>query len=215
MEQELELRLLRLEARGEIANLMGKYVFHRMNEELAKVSALFTRRDDLWIEMPSGIYTGADAARRCFEVDHAVDENADPTLVIHDINTPVIEVAADGGTARGVWVSPGIATANMPGGKKGLWAWVKYDCDFIRETEGWKIWHMRKYEVFTVPTDKSWVDENPMGLMPLAGDGKAAPPPKALRSNDLPAGISTKFDPKKRAPALPQPPEPYDTWPQG
>lgn len=212
MEQSMELRMLRLEARGEIANLMGKYVFHRMNEELAQVTALFTRRGDLWIEMPSGIYTGADAAHRCFEVDHAVDENADPALVIHDINTPVIEVAADGETARGVWISPGIATANMPSGKKGLWAWVKYDCDFIREPEGWKIWHMRKYEVFTVPTDKSWVDENPMGPPPKAGDGNAAPPPKRLGSNDLPAGVSTKFNPKKRAPALPQPPEPYDTW---
>ena len=212
MEQNMELRVSRLEARGEIANLMGKYVFHRMNEELAQVTALFTSRDDLWIEMPSGIYTGADAAYRCFEVDHAVDESADPSLVIHDINTPVIEVAADCGTARGVWISPGIATANMPAGKKGLWAWVKYDCDFIREPDGWKIWHMRKYEVFTVPTDKSWVDEDPMGPPPSAGDGKSAPPPKALRSNDLPAGISTKFDPKKRAPALPQPPEPYDTW---
>ena len=212
MEQTMELRILRLEARGEIANLMGKYVFHRMNEELEQVTALFASRDDLWIEMPSGIYTGSDAARRCFEVDHAVDESAGPSLVSHDINTPVIEVAADCATARGVWISPGIATANMPAGKKGLWAWVKYDCDFIREAGGWRIWHMRKYEIFTVPTDKSWVDENPMALPPKPENGKNGPPPKALRHNDLPAGISTKFDPGKRAPALPKPPEPYDTW---
>ena len=74
---------------------------------------------------------------------------------------------------------------------------------------------MRKYEIFTVPTDKSWTDENPMAMMapPKAVDGAvAAPPPKALRSNDLPAGISTKYNPKKRVPAIPVPPEPYETW---
>lgn len=210
-----EQRLERVEAYIAISNVMGKYVFHRMNENLPAVTALFTEREDLRVEMPSGIYTGPDAAYRCFEVDHAIDPNADPTLVIHDINTPVIEIATDCNTARGIWISPGLATVAMPTGKKGLWAWVKYDCDFIREDAGWKIWHMRKYEIFTVPTDKSWTDENPMAMMapPKAVDGAvAAPPPKALRSNDLPAGISTKYNPKKRVPAIPVPPEPYETW---
>ena len=85
-----EQRLERVEAYIAISNVMGKYVFHRMNENLPAVTALFTGREDLRVEMPSGIYTGPDAAYRCFEVDHAVDPNADPTLVIHDINTPVI-----------------------------------------------------------------------------------------------------------------------------
>lgn len=212
-----EQRLERVEAYIAISNVMGKYVFHRMNENLPAVTALFTSREDLRVEMPSGIYTGPDAAYRCFEVDHAVDPNADPALVIHDINTPVIEIAADCKTAKGIWISPGLATASMPTGKKGLWAWVKYDCDFIREDAGWKIWHMRKYEIFTVPTDKSWADENPMAMMapPKPADGTAAaPPPKPLRSNDLPAGISTKYNPKKRVPAIPVPPEPFETWPE-
>jgi hypothetical protein len=98
----------------------------------------------------------------------------------------------------------------MPSGKKGLWAWVKYDCDFILERGTWKIWHMRKYEIFTVPTDKSWVDENPMGAPPAAAPD--APPPAPKWHNDQPAVISTKFDLKKKAPAIPVPPEPYDTW---
>lgn len=211
MEISQELRLSRLEAYVKISNIMGRYVFYRMNDALEQVTTLYTKRDDLWIEMPSGIYTGSDAAHRCFEIDHAVDANADPTLVIHDVNTPVIEVAADCKTARGVWISPGIATASMPSGKKGLWAWVKYDCDFILEGTEWKIWHMRKYEIFTVPTDKSWVDENPMGMPPAPKNG-AASPPKHLGSNDLPAGISTKFSLIQKAPAIPQPPTPYETW---
>lgn len=211
MQEDVWAHVERVEAYIAISNLMGKYVFHRMNEELPKVTALFCRREDLRIEMPGGTYTGTDAAYRCFELDHAVDEAAGPSLVIHDICTPVIEVAADVQTARGVWISPGIATASMPEGKKGLWAWVKYDCDFIREPEGWKIWHMRKYEVFTVPTDSSWAAENPMG--PPPGDG--APPKKPGRHNDMPPGVSTKFSLCQRVPALPKPPEPYGTWKEG
>lgn len=29
-------------------------------------------------------------------------------LPVHSLTTPVIEVAADGKTARGVWISPGL-----------------------------------------------------------------------------------------------------------
>lgn len=206
-----QYRLDRVEAYIAASNLMGKYVFYRMHDMLPQVTALFANRDDVRIEMPSGIYTGNDAAYRCFEVDHAVDELADPTLVIHDITTPVIEVAGDCQTAKGVWVSPGIATASMPSGKRGLWAWVKYDCDFIRQEDTWKIWHMRKYEVFTVPTDKSWVDENPMELLPPVTQPNE-PKPKHCLHSDLPPSVSTKFNPKHKVPALPLPPEPYDTW---
>lgn len=204
-------RLSRLEAYVEISNLMGKYVFHRMNQKLEAVVALFSNREDLWIEMPSGIYRGTDAAKRCFEIDHPIEEAPPYSLVIHDICTPVIEVAGDCETARGVWISPGIATATMPEGAKGLWAWVKYDCDFIREDAGWKIWHMRKYEIFTVPTDRDWTEENPMGALPKNSEEKPTPPPK-MRHNDMPSGVSTKFSLNKKAPALPEPPNPYTTW---
>lgn len=219
-EPGLNLRLERTEAYIAISNVMGKYVFHRMNEELGKVVGLFSKASDLQIEMPSGIYTGSDAAHRCFELDHAVEEKEDPSLVIHNISTPVIEVASDCRTARGVWISPGIATASMPGGKKGLWAWVKYDCDFILEDGQWKIWHMRKHEIFTAATDRSWTDEDTMGMGgPVGGsggpgkpEGPGSPPPRRMKSNDLPAAPSTKFNLKKKAPAIPVPPEPYKTW---
>ena len=39
-------------------------------------------------------------------------------LLVHYLATPMIEVAEDGKTARGVWRSPGIEAVLPPGGGK-------------------------------------------------------------------------------------------------
>lgn len=206
-ELTLEMRVWCNEAYREIQNIMGRYVFFRMYGLLEKTAALFSTREDASIDMPWGIYQGSDCAHRCFVLDH--DESADGqagSMTIHDVCTPVIEVSGDGRTAKGVWISPGIATAQIPdGGKKGLWAWLRYGCDFIYEDGAWKIWHMHKYGLFTVPTDKSWTDPEPMSFL---ANGSAAP----LRSNDGPPGGRFGYTPGGALDHFPMPPEPYEQW---
>jgi hypothetical protein len=74
-------------------------------------------------------------------------------LHVHSMLTPVIEIAADGNTARGVWDSfgPNIANAN----EIGDWLWLKYGVDFVKEAGQWKIWHLQAYAIFSTPYDKS------------------------------------------------------------
>ena len=212
MELTLEQRLERREARDEVANLMGKYVFYRMGGDVKAAATLFARLDDTEIEMPMGIYTGKDAAHRCMEIDHAEDATALGGMTIHNISTPVIEVAADCRTAKGVWISPGIATATLPNGKKkGLWAWLRYKCDFIRMDDGqWKIWHMHKYGLFTVPTDKSWTDDDPMACMRERMGDK--PPAPHRTSADRKPERRYEYRADAAPELLPEPPLPYDSW---
>lgn len=213
MELTIEQRLARREARDEVENLMGKYVFYRMGGDVESAAALFASRDDVEIGMPMGVYTGGDAACRCFVTDHHADATEPGGMTIHNISTPVIEVAGDGKTARGIWFSPGIATATLPSGKKkGLWAWLRYKCDFILQDGQWKIWHMYKYPLFTVPTDKSWTDDDPMACMREGIPADAPPPPPHKSSADRAPARRYGYDPTAVPELVPVPPLPYDTW---
>ncbi|MFO1409772.1 MAG: nuclear transport factor 2 family protein [Steroidobacteraceae bacterium] len=98
-------------------------------------------------------------------------------MAYHMLTTPVIEVAGDGQTAKGIWMSFGDVGGPMGGEGKAMAAWTqeKYAVDFVKEDGHWKIWHLRTYVDFYSPTDKSWMDTtaNIAGPPP----GAATPPP--------------------------------------
>jgi hypothetical protein len=67
--------------------------------------------------------------------------------VMHTQETPVIEVAGDGKTAKGIWYSIGLAVnGNVSSdGQTSVstgWMWEKYAVDFAYEGGKWKIWHL-------------------------------------------------------------------------
>ncbi|MBN1627442.1 MAG: nuclear transport factor 2 family protein [Deltaproteobacteria bacterium] len=67
--------------------------------------------------------------------------------VIHTQETPVIEVAGDGNTAKGIWYSIGLSvngevSANGQTNVRTGWMWEKYAVDFVKEDGKWKIWHL-------------------------------------------------------------------------
>ena len=77
---------------------------------------------------------------------------------IHTLTTPVIEVAEDGRTAKGAWISPGFTTMPTMEKLEAYWHWDRYGVDFIREDGHWKIWHFFVGREFTTAYDKNWVD---------------------------------------------------------
>ena len=207
-ELTLEQRVWRNEAYREIQNVMGRYSFYRMYGMLEETVQLFSRRDDTEVEMPWGRYIGCDAAQRCFITDHRETPDARlGSMTIHDICTPVVEIASDGMTAKAVWISPGLATAHTPNGKKGLWAWLRYGCDFICEDGIWRIWHMHKYSLFTVPTNTDWTDPDPMAFM-----RQGTPPPPPVYTSDAPPSGRYGYRLDGELEPLPLPPQPYDTF---
>jgi len=66
---------------------------------------------------------------------------------LHTQETPVIEVAGDGKTAKGIWYSigqsvRGTVKADGTSDVSTGWMWEKYAVDFAKEDGKWKIWHL-------------------------------------------------------------------------
>lgn len=87
-------------------------------------------------------------------------------LIMHPLTTPIIEVAADGKTAKGTWYSPGQVT--QFGGAN--WIWERYGVDFAKENGEWKIWHMTMYTDFMIKAGDNWYDSPGPGMPPTDGD---------------------------------------------
>ena len=97
-------------------------------------------------------------------------------LLLHYTSTPVIEVAEDGTTAKGLWIMAGLESGLtdpdvaenvsdwvFSGGKVGdklvwaHWVWCKYGVDFLKQDSEWRIWHFRCYEVARAPFNRDWI----------------------------------------------------------
>ena len=176
MLEQLALKLERLEAVQACRNLMGKYSYYHTAFRNKEYIDLWAKRDDDLLVMPWGSYKGFEGVKACYLKDHG-DRNEPGMLdtlkgavMMHEMDTEVIEVAADGKTAKGAWISPGHETyvdGQVPGrpdetgdGKAHAeWCWGKYAVDFIKDADGqWKIWHMRLYPLFKCEYGTSWVD---------------------------------------------------------
>ena len=151
MRQQLEQKLCKLEAQEACRNLMGRYSYYRTAFQNKEMVELWAKRDDDRLVMPFGKFVGWEAVRHCYVDLHGDRSNpADldelrGLMMIHLMNTEIIEVAADGKTAKGVWLSPGTETAPQTGKEKGAWCWGKYEVEFIKEDGIWKFWHMILY----------------------------------------------------------------------
>jgi hypothetical protein len=139
---------------------------------------------------------------------------------IHTQTTPIIEVAGDGKTAKGLWYSPGImANTVINNGKvevSGGWFWEKYGVDFIKEDGEWKIWHIGMYYD---PTPPGWGAEMSMTGEALAdqvskgGENEAQKKIKELMAPTRPNPDPYKsWEPKSVMKLEPPFPDPYYTF---
>lgn len=173
----LELKLERLEAAQACRNIMGKYSYYHTAFRNTEYVDLWAKREDALLVMPWGVYHGYEGVKTCYMTDHG-DRNDPGTyeslrgaVMMHEMDTEIIEVAADAKTAKGCWISPGHETYVIRGGdgvgilkdeESGTahaeWCWGKYAADFIKDPDGrWKIWHMRLYPLFKTEYGTSWV----------------------------------------------------------
>lgn len=194
----------RLKAVQDIQNLMGTYTVNHMPKTMHDHVELFAmERDDVRVEIGDrGVLVGPDALRRLFGQQFKME--LEGNLLIHYLATPMIEVAGDGETARGVWRSPGIEAVRPPGGGKPmpLWSFGSYACDFIRIGGRWKIWHLHWFRTAKCSFHDGWVDDLSMiNGMPLpAGPGV------------LPTTYHNPYSPASVQEPVPPCPRPYETW---
>jgi len=184
-EEEMSLQFERLKGADVCENIMGKFAYFYFAARMTELVSLFTKRNDVKIEMPWGIYRSADAAARCFLQDHtdrdtkdaAKNETLKGRMVMHDMCTPVVEVAGDGRTARGCWISPGLEAYAQNGKGTGYWSWYKYAADFVSEDGQWKLWHLGMYPYFASEYHKNW-SESPKFVFAPATNHSDEPAPK-------------------------------------
>lgn len=83
--------------------------------------------------------------------------------MFHTNSTPVIEVAGDGKTAKGIWYSIGQVT-QTPGGKQSAtYMWERYGVDFIKIEGEWKIWHFMVLTDWSAKPGQSWAEDDREG----------------------------------------------------
>jgi len=220
----------RVVALNAISNLMGRYShLGGLRGEDTLQSLFAMKQPDVSWRSPTGPQ-GPDAMRARFrQPGEAPRPEVPGELHVHAMLTPVIEVAADGKTAKGVWDSFGPNINN--GNEVGNWLWVKYAVDFIKEDGQWKIWHLQVYALFNTPYDKSitqsaWERANPAyasrpgtGTTTGARVGGAPAAPAAASPAPAPAAAPAWSGPKdmwvydgKTSPRGPYIPEPYCTF---
>jgi hypothetical protein len=220
LEKELariKLNQERLFAINAIQNLMGKYCLyhfaHLRNDP--KNIGLFADDPDTIYQTSSGGWKGQKALER-FNAEHDIEfikeEGKEPdfagALALHPMTTPIIVVAGDCKTAKGVWISPGIeARTDKDGVSRGIWLTVKYAVDFKKVGEEWKILHMRVNAVYLVGIGNDFVGQKPGETGPGIVRSKD---PKYIP--DLKYAGQPMYDATTVQVLDPEPPKPYETW---
>jgi len=132
-------------------------------------------------------------------------------LWCHTLTTPVIQIAGDGQTAKGVWMSWGHISGAMGGKMSATWAYEKYGIDFVKEDGEWKIWHLHTFVDFYSPVDGSWINPATNLASNKERSDAAAPPPDPamnIKKGEYYIGYSPTTVPKME----PKPPVPYYTF---
>ncbi len=143
-------------------------------------------------------------------------------MVLHLLTTPIVEVAGDGETAKGVWYTPG-AILTTPDGRavQGMWMWERYGGDFIRENGRWRIWRLQVNTDFAAPFGEPLPasagpggDPAAMGAEGAGGQG-GGPGPGAeglvVPGPDIPRRLYTEYSATRVPTLVPRLPEPYRT----
>lgn len=136
--------------------------------------------------------------------------------VLHLLTTPIIEVAEDGQSAKGVWYTPGAILTTKDGSSvEGMWMWERYGGDFIKEDGKWRIWRLQVFTDFAMPFGEAYTPIGDPATMGTEGGAQAGPGPGAagltVPGPDLPKRLYTEFS-ATRVPVLePKLPEPYRT----
>ena len=203
--KSLEERIERLEDIHEIQNLMSKYeYFHTAgwHDETAELFA--TKTPGVKADIVDwGLYEGTEGIKRLYSKVHKyVEGNRIGCMSVLPISTPVIEVAGDGETAKGLWIMTGSVTFPVKGKLQGNWAWGKYGIDFVKEDGKWKFWHVHVYAIFFTPYERSWVEASEIPNRPIPDELKPDKPPSYLWT----------YTPTAKTELVPVPPEPYETW---
>lgn len=212
--KSLEQRIQRVEDILEIQNLMGKYPYYGM------AGMHWEEKEQSWAKkVPVRIYLGEQGYWEGYDAlqkvgllpkspeDYEKRQIPPGMMAMHCPICPVIEIAGDGKTAKGVWIGLGLLAMKdrETGEPTAAWEWDKYGFDFIKEDGKWKVWHQHIYRlIHGWNVDEKWAAQFNKPEPDMSGRGFAP--------SDGPAIDDNPYRPDTVQRLVPKPPEPYETW---
>lgn len=210
--EKQQKEIQRLKDVHEIQNLMGRYIYlHEVNRDAEFPDTMYARKTPgVSAEVAhAGVYLGEGIRRMYAPMPGMEGGPMKGGLFTHPLTTPVIEVAGDGQTAKGVWISPGYETRHDnsdPPKPMGCFVYTKYGVDFVKEDGEWKVWHYHVYRVFmtpwNVPFTDEWEKQMEKEMGKFGGD----------RQPDMPTTVDSPYSVDTVRELVPAPPEPYETF---
>ena len=221
------------EALRTVKNLMGKYVNCRLLNRVEDLWPLFWSKTmpDVSLGLNDGYYVGPEAIQGYFQavrdgnmkkakllqasLPDRLGSLSDEELYgvgpfhVHPLGSPVIEVAEDGKTAKGIWHCMGAYADVGTDGPSSSWLWGYYAGDFILEDGQWRIWHLLFLRDVDHTCGESWAEpERPREILPeFAAMAEYRVPEPTVKKTQW-----TLYAPRRPHLAPPRIPEPYDTF---
>lgn len=177
--------LTRWEKRRALQNLMVRFFSqdYLMRRENKMYDTYWSKADDVCLGVNNGYYQGAAAVQAYYQglADRTALEskliqqkyaaqvgNLSPEeaygMGIMDMKSlvaPVIELAADGATAKGIWTIHGMNTKLTAAGQVSYWERAYVAGDFVWEDGAWKVWHLLYVQDLDAPSGTNWADPAP------------------------------------------------------
>ena len=177
-------------------------------------------RKTMVLHQEQGVQNHAQAMRKAYPDENFSSDRAG-WLQSSVLGTPVIEIAGDGKTAKGLWVAYMIASTAAADSNKppyGHWVWWKIGADFVKEDGVWKIWHLMLDPLCAVFPKESWSE----GVLNVPPQPPAGGAPWENKHKDLDGKdwvipgkpCSDAYTPYRRdyVPQYHMVPEPYETF---
>ena len=171
MSKELELqlqealrRIERLEAAQACRNLMGKYSYYHTAFRNKEYIDLWAKRDDDLLVMPWGSYQGFEGVKACYMKDHG--DRSDPkvldslkgAVMMHEMDTEVIEVAEDGKSAKALWQFQAADTRVTACGPLSIWKIGYMAADLVEEDGEFKVLNLLYALDIDHPCAEPWTE---------------------------------------------------------
>lgn len=196
--EELEARLRVLEDKNrnlqdveEIKKLQRIYGYYVERGQLEEVADLFSDSPEVSFEPGKKVTVGKEHVRRMFSSQRPMGvppgkPKPDDYLHITMPVSGVVDVDADGKTAKGRWYALMYLCNATPGGGAVLGV-AMYENDYIKEDGKWKILHLRFDDIFVSPYEDGWAKTpNLLRMQNIAGDVLDLPPSKSRFGDQMP-----------------------------
>lgn len=214
-----------------VENLMARWFGYTLLRDYESVRGLWCVENEPCLGFNNGYYKGAEAVSGYYDALEAqalakaqvakavyADKLGDTpveklmgvgSFEVSTLTAPLIELAGDGKTAKGLWYLYGADVDLEADGPRSEWVFGRIGADFIREAGGWKLWHLLIVEDVRAPFRQKWTEEY---ALPEA-DPRFAPIGKVgMPEPNVPCQVMEYFHKRRPLYVIPPLPVRYDSF---